>query len=375
MNDEYLLDVTKILEGAIQGDREKVVAYARQIADRLENQGQTEGANWLREIIGRAKVKKLGIAKASPTHVPKSVPRDSESHLPTADEEIYERGTVPLFLPQDVEKVINKFLTFVRAADRLAANGVNVSPSMLCFGPPGCGKTQLARFIASELDLPLITARTDGLISSYLGSTAKNLRLLFEHAMARPCVLFLDEFDALAKMRDDRRELGELKRVVISLLQNIDAMGKDHVLLAATNHEHLLDPAIWRRFAYSLKLAEPGAEIRSRILRQFFGNFADDDLVKVVSAVSDGLTGAQLKHIAEDCIRDAVIGDQRKVLLRDAVAAALAVNPKLAPKSSSLHERLRTLRSLNQKEFTQVRLAQIFGVSQAHVSKLLKNGA
>src|SRR5437879_4315256 len=118
MNDEYLLDVTKILEGAIQGDREKVVAYARQIADRLENEGQTEGANWVREIIGRAKVKKLGIAKASPTHVAKSVPRDSESHLPTADEEIYERGTVPLFLPQDVEKVVNKFLTFVRAADR-----------------------------------------------------------------------------------------------------------------------------------------------------------------------------------------------------------------------------------------------------------------
>jgi len=240
------------------------------------------------------------------------------------------------------------------------------------FGPPGCGKTQLAKFIAAELGLPLITARVDGLISSYLGSTAKNLRLLFEHAMSRPCVLFLDEVDALAKMRDDSKELGELKRVVISLVQNIDAMGKDHVLIAATNHEHLLDPAIWRRFAYKLHLKEPDATSREWMARRFFGPFATEELVEVVVALTEGLTGDQLRHIAEDCIRGAILGDRNSVSLHDAVDAVLTVHPKGLDAKAPRDEQIRTLRKLDPKAFTQSRLAQMFGVSQGQVSKLLK---
>src|SRR4029077_10470965 len=108
-------------------------------------------------------------------------------------------------------------------------------PSLLIYGPPGCGKTQLARHVAEELHLPLLTARVDTIVSSYLGNTSKNIRSLFEHAMARPCVLFLDEFDAIAKLRDDQHELGELKRVVISLLQNIDALDSSITLIPATD--------------------------------------------------------------------------------------------------------------------------------------------
>ena len=173
-----------------------------------------------------------------------------------------------------VQERIARFLDYFRAADRLFASGVSVSPTMLLYGSPGTGKTLVARFIASELGMPLIVSRADGLISLYLGSTAKNLRLLFEHAAARPCVLFLDEFDSLAKMRDDSHELGELKRVVISLLQNIDASRREHILLAATNHEHLLDRAVWRRFAYKLQADLPGKEERTAMLEMFLGGSA-----------------------------------------------------------------------------------------------------
>ena len=129
---------------------------------------------------------------------------------------------------------------------------------MLLYGPPGCGKSRLARYTARKLGLELYVARLDGLISSYLGSTSKNIRALFEFASRTPCVLFLDEFDAIAKLRGDTQELGELKRVVNSFIQNLDTLGTQSVVLAATNHEVLLDAAVWRRFSYRLELSYPG---------------------------------------------------------------------------------------------------------------------
>ena len=103
----------------------------------------------------------------------------------------------------------------------------------------------------------MVTARLDGLVSSLLGSTAKNIRKVFDYASKRECILFLDEFDVIAKLRDDKNELGELKRVVNSLLQNIDGFNNDSILIAATNHHELLDPAIWRRFSTIAALEKP----------------------------------------------------------------------------------------------------------------------
>jgi MoxR-like ATPase len=375
MTTDYFFTLGKIVEGAANGDSPKVLAYGEQLAKKLEENGEAEAAKRIRTILERSEAAKLTLARLDQRRNGAApVPVDSESRLPTADEEYIGRnGEAEAFLPPSVEKAVGRFLTFFRAADRLVASGVGVSASMLIYGPPGCGKTQLARFIAKELELPLITARTDGLISSYLGSTAKNLRQLFEHAMSRPCVLFLDEFDALAKMRDDAREMGELKRVVISLLQNIDAMGKDHVLLAATNHQHLLDPAIWRRFAYKVQLNEPDADLRKRMLQKFFGAFGDEELIQAIAALSDGMNGAQLRQVAEECVRIAILADQKKVPIRDAVLTILAANPD-ASANGSLAEQLKTMRNLDRKLFTQVRLAEIFDISQAQVSKLLKGG-
>lgn len=130
----------------------------------------------------------------------------------------------------------------------------------MLYGPPGCGKTTVAQLISSITNLPLVTARLDGLVSSLLGSTAKNIRKVFDYASKRECILFLDEFDVIAKLRDDKNELGELKRVVNSLIQNIDEFSEDSILIAATNHHKLLDPAIWRRFNTILALEKPQLE-------------------------------------------------------------------------------------------------------------------
>ena len=119
---------------------------------------------------------------------------------------------------------------------------------VLMFGPPGSGKTSAAEGLAAELGIPLVVVRLDSLISSYLGETASNLRRVVDYAARAPFVVLFDEFDAIGRNRDDPQEHGELKRVVNAFLQMIEAYSGTSLLLAATNHEQLLDPALWRRF-------------------------------------------------------------------------------------------------------------------------------
>lgn len=358
---DYLFDIAKIVEGAAKGDYSKVIAYSEALASRLDSAGESAAAKRMRQIIGKSPAASLALSRKA-EHSP--LPVDSESRIPVADEERPERGDVPVFLNGSTRDVIDQFIRYFRAADRLIAHGVGISPSLLIYGPPGVGKTQLARHIASELGFPLITARSDSLISSYLGSTAKNLRLLFEHASSRPCVLFLDEFDALAKMRDDERELGELKRVVISLMQNIDAMGRDHVLLAATNHQHLLDPAIWRRFAYKVEMQLPEMDARTAMLRHFMGKFADEQTIELAAILGNGLTGAQLKDIVDDAIREAILSGQDMI-------SPVELTQRFI-QAPSLAELLWKLRDIDGKRFTQKKLAEMFGISQPYVSQILK---
>ncbi|MCA9630731.1 MAG: ATP-binding protein [Myxococcales bacterium] len=291
-----------------------------------------------------------------------------------ADEEIFDGSqTVDVFLETDVEATVEEFIGYVSAADRLIAQGVGISPSLLAHGPPGCGKTELGRHVAARLGLPLLTARTDSLISSYLGSTAKNLRMLFEHAMSRPCVLFLDEFDAVAKLRDDKHELGELKRVVVSLLQNIDALDSQTVLLAATNHEHLLDPAIWRRFAYRVRIERPGLGVREKLLQKFLGSFSDEKELAVFAAASEGLTGAEIRQVAEDAKRSAILAGNNVVDDGDVLRRVVRLRaPDQVASGVELAQSLRALRELDEKVFTYRRLAEMFTVSVGHVSNLLK---
>ena len=121
----------------------------------------------------------------------------------------------------------------------------------------------LARYIADQLGLPCVEARLDGLMSSFLGTTARNIGALFDFANRYRCVLFLDEFDAVAKARDDAQEVGEIKRVVDTLLQSLDSRNGTGITLAATNHEHLLDSAVWRRFDSRIEIKAPDAEARA----------------------------------------------------------------------------------------------------------------
>ena len=174
--------------------------------------------------------------------------------------------------------------------------------TLLLYGKPGCGKTSIANYICEQTGLPLVIARLDGIVSSLLGSTAKNIRKIFEYSSSFPCILFLDEFDAIAKARDDSHELGELKRVINSLLQNIDSMPSSCVLIAATNHQSLLDPAVWRRFVQKVEVELPDEDevltLMSIFSENFESNFSGDkQKIQSLAKAFQGLSPSDIKTI------------------------------------------------------------------------------
>ena len=168
------------------------------------------------------------------------------------------RKTLSDLILSDVNRrVITELVEEHHRSDLLRSYNLNPRNRLLLTGAPGNGKTSLAEAVANALMVPLIVARYEGLITSFLGETASRLRRLFDYVHARHCVLFFDEFDTLGKERGDIHETGEIKRVVSSLLLQIDDLPSHVVVVCATNHPELLDRAVWRRFQIRLELSRP----------------------------------------------------------------------------------------------------------------------
>lgn len=291
-------DLFELVDAALAADYTRVRRVGSKIAGDLDDEN---AARTLRTLIRRKGVPLRASGYAE------SLPVDGKSRLPLIEEQPW--PTTPVFLSDANGAVVTSFLEDVRNADLLASKGLATRLSMLLAGPPGTGKTLLAGHIAAQLGRPLYTVRLDSVISSLLGDTAKNIRSIFDFVPSREAVLFIDEMDAVAKVRDDRHELGELKRVVNTVIQGLDSLDDRAVVLAATNHPQLLDPAIWRRFPYKVDLGLPDAGARTDLWHHFLfeADASAAQLAQTLATVSEGLSGADIQNIALSARRHAAL--------------------------------------------------------------------
>lgn len=177
-----------------------------------------------------------------------------------------QRKLSDLILPEEVQQICQSLIQEHHRADLLRSYNLEPRNRLLLIGPPGNGKTSLAEAIAEALMLPLLVVRYESVVGTYLGETAVRLKRLFEFASTRNCVLFFDEFETLGKERGDLHETGEIKRVVSSLLMQIDDLPSHVMVIGATNHAELLDRAVWRRFQIRMNLPSP---TRARLAEWF----------------------------------------------------------------------------------------------------------
>ena len=208
-------------------------------------------------------------------------------------------------------------------ASELARAGIPLTRTVLLSGPPGVGKTVGATWLASQLGLPLVTISLAAVTSSYLGSSGRNLRAVFEYAKSGPCVLFLDEFDALAKRRDDESDIGELKRLVNVILVELDRWTGESLIVAATNHAQLLDPAVDRRFDRTIDFDLPAASERLNLLVGLASQSGSaeslNDVLDLMCAATDGQSCSDIERTWWASQRRALLRGERlrRVLLEE----------------------------------------------------------
>jgi hypothetical protein len=268
---------------------------------------------------------------------PRARPQSHDSELPERVAELVhaipaERRLSDLVLTPQVVDAVKEFTDEFTQASLLRSHSLEPRHTMLLLGPPGNGKTSLAEAMATELSLPLLSVRYDAIVDSFLGETSNRLRRLIEYATQNPCVLFFDEFEAVGKERSDAQETGEIKRVVSTLLVQMDQLPSHTLVICATNHPELLDRAVWRRFELKLEIDKPGPAQ----LKDWFKKF--EASLKAPSGITpnefaDYMKGESMAAVEAFTldVRRKVVLSQGKVSPAEAVRMVIARGNILAP--------------------------------------------
>lgn len=255
---------------------------------------------------------------------PSAIPKNN-GHAPQRDlffEMTPERTFDSLVLTDRIREQLKEFVEEQHRAELLHSHNLRARSKVMLAGPPGNGKTTLAEALASELMYPLLAVRYDTLVGSFLGETSSRLRQLIEYAKTQRCVLFFDEFETLGKERGDTHETGEIKRVVSSLLMQIDELPDYVVVVAASNHPELLDRAVWRRFQLRLELPLPTREQLARQI-ETIGKRCEVNFGFTPETLAKHMLGQNFAEVEEFCL-----GVVRRAVLDHKAENALTITKR-----------------------------------------------
>lgn len=304
----------QLIKSGASGDMEAFRRVTEEVIREERDKQHHLLANDLEKILyGKPTAAPFTLRRLSET-----VPTDRERGLPLLEIREPVRNLDDVVLSDENRALIESILLEHRREEVLQSYGLRPVDRLLFHGPPGCGKTLTAEVLAAELSRPLAIVRMDSLISSFLGETAANLRKVFDFAQTTPLVLLFDEFDAVAKERSDQSEHGELKRVVNAVLQMMDGCETRSVLIAATNHEAILDSAVWRRFEEVLVFALPTpGQLQSLLEMKLRGVRRDfDPRTSKITAHFKGLSHADVERVLRHAIKEMILQGQEFLQLQ-----------------------------------------------------------
>ncbi|GHU53810.1 ATPase [Clostridia bacterium] len=310
--------IEQLFTDVMKNNRDGIIKTANEIIEDERKKNHATMANRLQNIINQGFI----------------IPKNSVSALSLNDCNEQESKFFEIMFPekelsdvvltnenkQQIQQIIHEFINW----DVLLSNGAYPMRRILFYGCPGCGKTLTAHAIASEIGLPLLYVRFDGVISSYLGETASNIRKVFDFAKNDNYVILFDEFDAIGRSRNDQHEHGEIKRVVNAFLQQVDSFKGRSLIIAATNFEESLDYAVWRRFDSTLRFDMPDNDDRVRLfnirLNQFDGS---QNIIKEFAKHMENFTHSDTEQAAVSVLKRCILDGRRMYTKSDVETAVL----------------------------------------------------
>lgn len=378
--------IQALCRSALSTPNNAVLQQITRLKDALKKAGHDKEAKSLESLLASShkslemtpsKIRQsFAIGKGDELTSKTPVPVDKETSTPLA--EIHFGNDLPDEIPvfeENIREAIYSIITEWTKFDKLLEIEAFPASSCLIYGLPGTGKTHLAKWIAKQIGLPVVLARLEGLMSSFLGTTAKNIGNLFAFANRYNCVLLLDEFDAIAKLRNDPQEVGEVKRVVNTLLQCLDSRKEQGFTIGVTNHETLLDPAIWRRFDIQIEIPKPSPMVAISLLRKFLQplEFAENEMKLFAWCIEDS-TGADVETLAKWIKRSHIV-DKEMTISHMVRQFALLNSGRVDERKRSVilsndEEFINALIEDDKYSFKQVDIAPLFGMTTSSLSKL-----
>lgn len=359
-------DFAHLAKIALTAGPHEVQLFLRRMSRRYRDQFPSLSAELL-ELLRQSPTRMSPLRKAGVA----SVPVDADSRLGLLRIEANPVLDLEPVFPPAISDALSVLVRERRDRERLSAHGLEPTRTALFTGQPGVGKSLAARWLAREIGVPLLTLDLSAVMSSFLGRTGNNVRQVMEYAKGTDCVLLLDELDAIAKRRDDVTEVGELKRLVTVLLQEIDSWPSVGLIVAATNHPSLLDPAVWRRFETRIDFPLPDeATLKEAVLK-----YLDGDL-QVITANWDSVLVSILKGMSFSDVERLVTGARR--------AAAVTESPLAAQLTRIVRERAAALprqeraalaaRLVSGGLVSQREAYELTGVSRDTIRKVVRSG-